>query len=122
MQSICIRNSGPYFSRTRTEYGETLFISPYSVRMRENTDQNNSEYEKILRSVFKNTVNTPSSTHYFLFFCLCKKLGSSFKFGIIGEKIAKLKFQAVFVLMTMVKTRKYYYNKLCCNKYVSKTT
>ena len=27
-----------------TEYGEILRISPYSVRMRENTDQNNSEY------------------------------------------------------------------------------
>ena len=31
------------FSRTWTEYGEILRISPYSVRMRENTDQ------KILR-------------------------------------------------------------------------
>ena len=28
--------SGPHFSRIRTEYGETLRISPYSVRMREN--------------------------------------------------------------------------------------
>ena len=27
------------FSRIRTEYGEILRISPYSVRMRENTDQ-----------------------------------------------------------------------------------
>ena len=27
-----------------------LGISPYSVRMRENTDQNNSEYEQFLRS------------------------------------------------------------------------
>ena len=32
------------FSRIRTEYGEMLRISPYSVRMRKNTDQNNSEY------------------------------------------------------------------------------
>ena len=29
------------FSRIRTEYGEILCISLYSVRMRENTDQNN---------------------------------------------------------------------------------
>ena len=29
----------PAFSRIRTEYGEILRISPYSVRMRENTDQ-----------------------------------------------------------------------------------
>ena len=28
-----------------------LLISPYSVRMRENTDQNNSEYGDFLRSV-----------------------------------------------------------------------
>ena len=32
------------FSRLRTEYGEIVRISPYSVRMRENTDQKNCEY------------------------------------------------------------------------------
>ena len=32
------------FSSVQTEYGEILGISPYSVRKRENTDQNNSEY------------------------------------------------------------------------------
>ena len=32
------------FSRIRTEYGEIRSTSPYSVRMRENKDQNNSEY------------------------------------------------------------------------------
>ena len=37
------------FSRIRTEYGEILPISPYSVRMRENADQNNSEYGQFLR-------------------------------------------------------------------------
>ena len=31
------------FSRKLTEYGEILRVSPYSVRMWENTDQNNSE-------------------------------------------------------------------------------
>ena len=39
------------FSHIRTEYGEILYISPYSVRMRENMDQNNSEYGHFLRSV-----------------------------------------------------------------------
>ena len=34
-----------------TEYGEILRISPYSVRMRENTHQNSSEYGHFLRSV-----------------------------------------------------------------------
>ena len=32
------------FSRIWTEYGEILCIYPYSVQMRENTDQNNYEY------------------------------------------------------------------------------
>ena len=31
------------FSRIRTEFGEILRISPYSVQMRENADQNNFE-------------------------------------------------------------------------------
>ena len=31
------------FSCIRTEYGNILRISPYSVRMQENTDQKNSE-------------------------------------------------------------------------------
>ena len=39
------------FSRIRTESGEILHISPYLVRMRENTDQNNSEYGHFSRSV-----------------------------------------------------------------------
>ena len=32
------------FSRIRTEYREILRISPYSVRMRENTEQKNSHF------------------------------------------------------------------------------
>ena len=44
--SVRIRSfSGPYFSA----FG--LNISPYSVRMRENTDQKNSEYRQLSRSV-----------------------------------------------------------------------
>ena len=39
------------FSRIRTEYREILGISPHSVQMRENGDQNNSEYGHFLRSV-----------------------------------------------------------------------
>ena len=45
------------FSRIRTEYGEILRISPYSVRMWENTDQNNSEYRHFLRSAALNSLN-----------------------------------------------------------------
>ena len=38
------------FSRIRTENGEILPISPYSVRMRENADPKNSEYGHFLHS------------------------------------------------------------------------
>ena len=55
---LTLRKKCPYaelfwsvFSRIRTEYGEILRISPYSVRMQENTDQNNSKYWHFLRSV-----------------------------------------------------------------------
>ena len=39
------------FSHIQTEYGEILRISPYSVRMQENADQNNSEYGQFSRSI-----------------------------------------------------------------------
>ena len=32
------------FSRIRTEYGDLLYKSPYSVQMWENADQKNSKY------------------------------------------------------------------------------
>ena len=38
------------FSRIRTEYEDLQSKSLYSVQMRENTDQKNSEYEHFLRS------------------------------------------------------------------------
>ena len=38
------------FSRIWIEYGEILRISPYSVRMRENTNHKNSEYGHFSRS------------------------------------------------------------------------
>ena len=55
---ITLREKCPYlelfwsaFSRVWTEYGEILRISTYSIRIRENTDQNNSENGHFLRSV-----------------------------------------------------------------------
>ena len=39
------------FSRIQTEYGEIQSISPHLVQMRENGDQNNSEYGNCLSSV-----------------------------------------------------------------------
>ena len=38
------------FSRIRTECGEIRSASPYLIRMRENVDQNNSEYGHFLHS------------------------------------------------------------------------
>ena len=40
------------FSRIRTEYGEIRSVSPYSVRMWENTDQKIFEYGHFLCSVY----------------------------------------------------------------------
>ena len=40
--------SGPHFPA----FGLTLRISPYSVQMQENVDQNNSKYGHFLRNVF----------------------------------------------------------------------
>ena len=60
-QNFTLRKKCPYselfwsaFSRIRTEYGEILRISPYSVQMRENPDQNNSEYGHFSCSVYDN--------------------------------------------------------------------
>ena len=54
------------FSRIRTEYAEIRSIFPYSVQMRENADQNNSEYGHFLRSLrLKET--TVSSFPYEIF-------------------------------------------------------
>ena len=55
--SYTLREKCPYsdlfwsaFSHIRTEYGEVRSISLYSVRMRENVDQNNYEYGNFLHS------------------------------------------------------------------------
>ena len=56
---LSLRKKCPYselfwsgFSRIRTEYEEIRNLSLYSVQMRENAEQNNSEYGHFLRSVF----------------------------------------------------------------------
>ena len=77
LREICLYSklfwSGPYLPafgliaerysvslRIQSECGKIL-ISPYSVRMRENTDQNNSEYGHFLRSAM-------SKLYYFSLF------------------------------------------------------
>ena len=58
LNHLALRKKCPYselfwnvFSCIRTEYGNILHISSHSVRMREKTDQDNSEYENFSRSV-----------------------------------------------------------------------
>ena len=55
---LLLRENCPYlelffslFHRIRTEYREIRSIFPYSIWMRENADQNNSQYGHFLRSV-----------------------------------------------------------------------
>ena len=55
---LSLREKCPYseffwskFSCIWTEYGEIIRTSPYSVRMRENMDQKNSEYGHFSRNV-----------------------------------------------------------------------
>ena len=57
LKDDALRKKCPYsqffwsvFFRIRTEYGDILRISPYLVRMRENTDQKNSENGHLSRS------------------------------------------------------------------------
>ena len=65
---MTLRKKCPYselfwsvFSRIQSEYGEKRSISPYSVRMQENTVQNNSEYGHFSRSVKENVSYIVSS-------------------------------------------------------------
>ena len=58
IMKLPLREKCPYlelfwsaFSCIQAEYGEILRIYSYSVRMRENAEQNNSEYGHLLRSV-----------------------------------------------------------------------
>ena len=50
LREKCLYSELWLFSRIRTEHEEILRISPYSVRMQENTDQSNSEYGHFLLS------------------------------------------------------------------------
>ena len=74
---MTLRKKCPYselfwsaFSHIRTQYEEIQSISPYSVRMRENADQNNSEYGHFLRSVkfFITVLNVLQENQWFITF------------------------------------------------------
>ena len=53
------------FSRIRTENREIRNISAYSVRMRRNTDQKNSEYGHFSGSVYSEKKTFQQQKHYF---------------------------------------------------------
>ena len=62
------------FSRIRTEYREIRSISPYSVQMWENADQNNSKYGHFLRCVY-------------LWFWICRGSDYAMVMNITGFRI-----------------------------------
>ena len=84
------------FPRIRTEYEEILRISPYSVRMQENTDENNSEYRHFLRSVFFK--NTRSQMFYRV---LNKLLTKHNKAGIYLFKLNNRNTRTIKVLLML---------------------
>ena len=67
-QYLSLRKKCPYselcwsaLSLIRTEYGEILRISLFSVRMQENPDLNNSKFGRISQSIFFFTFNPLTS-------------------------------------------------------------
>ena len=84
IEFLSLRKKCPYsellwsaFSRIRAEYTEIQSSSPYSVRMRENADQNNPKYGHFSRSVFSYEsacfFKTPVTQHFmFSLFFRCK--------------------------------------------------
>ena len=83
------------FSRIQTDYGKVLCISPYSVRMRENTDQNKSKYGHFKRSVDSsklvhlNAKNKTSFIHFTPVASYMQKWALCNKHRLIGRKKLK---------------------------------
>ena len=78
-ENYSLRKKCPYsellwstFFRIWTEYGEIRSISPYSVQIRENADQNNSEYGHFPRDYHDDSLNVtfPRFANCFLTFPL----------------------------------------------------
>ena len=94
--ALTLREKDPYpeffwfaFSRIRTEYGEVLCISPYLVRMRENTEQKNFERGHFSRSVIyshekrrvkriSNIITKSIKNFHFVFLCSLKIFHESY--------------------------------------------
>ena len=76
-ESRTLRKKCPYsklfwfeFPSIRTEHGKILHISPYSLRMQKNVDQNNAEYGHFLRSDSHYKVQPIQADHNILRFAL----------------------------------------------------
>ena len=72
LKSVQIRSfSGPFFFCIRTEYGEMRSISPYSVRVRENTDQKKLRIWTLFAQLSGSCYNkTPYSKVFLKYSCL----------------------------------------------------
>ena len=92
VKSARIRSfSGPYFPA----FGLNTGISQYSVRMRENTDQKNSEYGHFSRSVQFCTYECISRLlGKVLLYCVISKIGTVWK----APKHGKMRTRKIFVL------------------------
>ena len=77
------------YSRIRTECGETRSTSPYSVGMRERTEQKNSEYGYFSRSV---TLSITWVTYLFVQIQILNK-----KLKLIGRKNQEVIFKKLLV-------------------------
>ena len=73
------------FSRIWTEYKKILSISPYSVRMRENMDQNDSKYGHFSRIVWDRHMTF-------------KNLGTPSKFDPYDLKMISAEFYALIII------------------------
>ena len=95
VKSVRIRSySGPYFPAFRLKT-DILCISPYSVRMQENTDQNNFEYGHFSRSknYWRMKIGASDCYRKKLVSLLCKKGLQNYLLTIISLFLFKITLQ-----------------------------
>ena len=98
---MTLREKCPYldffwsvFSQIRTEYGEILQISPYSVRMRETTDQKNFEHGHFSHSVKEQCQPYPFKRFSFIF----NLMENVFSIGSTSKMVTVKRFRIRFYL------------------------
>ena len=102
------------FTRIRTEYRETRSISPYSVRMWENTDQNNSEYGHFsrsdLHSVLLSPVSFPLENTYGKY-VIYDEIYQDSQNTSLHERCPNTEFFLVHIFLYSVRIQEYAYQK-----------